>query len=213
MYESEDFGTANFRPMNRGAKLLPRTAEPEGAVFRPVVCSIMASAQLDELTRVEKIGKKRAITRRQRPASEDDEEEESPYAGINIDEIWAPLEKEQDVIHNKAHVRTLRSRQLKVMAHSLMETVEKETELNQPLVRLVDALQHDDPFLQDFDLGALGVSAEVQKEFRDVVQDCVNCNFEYLRQTSMVRAKLMVAHGKKKVLAKKLAPFPKKRDN
>ncbi|ORY50926.1 hypothetical protein BCR33DRAFT_712884 [Rhizoclosmatium globosum] len=156
------------------------------------------------------MGKKRTITRKQRDDEDEDDADESPYAGINIDEIWAPLESPADVINNKAHVRTLRSRQLKVLGHELMQTIERETVKNQPLVRLVDALQMDDPFLQDFDLSQLGVSTEVQREFRDVVQDCVNCNFEFLRQIAMVRSKLILAHDKKKVLAKKLAPFPKK---
>ncbi|KAI9345619.1 hypothetical protein BDR26DRAFT_856344 [Obelidium mucronatum] len=208
----EDFGSANFRPMNRGNKLLARTAEPQGVVFKPVVCSIVAPSLIDEQIKIERIGKKRTITRKQRPISPElDDEDDSPYAGINIDELWTPLESPADVIHNKAHVRTLRSRQLKVLGHTLMETIERETANNQPLVRLVDALQMDDPFTQDFDLSQLGVPTEVQREFRDVVQDCVNCNFEFLRQISMVRSKLMLAHDKKKVLAKKLAPFPKKR--
>ncbi|KAJ3025579.1 UNVERIFIED_CONTAM: hypothetical protein HDU68_006981 [Siphonaria sp. JEL0065] len=208
----EDYGVANYRPMNRGSKLQPRTAEPQGIVFKSVVCSIMTPGIIDEATKIEKIGKKRTITRKQRPNSPDyEEDDDTPYSGINIDELWAPLESPADVINNKAHVRTLRSRQLKVLGHTLMQTIERETANNQPLVRLVDALQMDDPFTQDFDLSQLGVSEEVQKEFKDVVQDCVNCNFEFLRQISMVRSKLVLTHDKKKVLAKKLAPFPKKR--
>ncbi|KAI8844045.1 hypothetical protein HDU78_010661 [Chytriomyces hyalinus] len=207
----EDYGTANFRPANRGNKLKARMAEPSTrATYK---YSIMHPRLIDEQTKIEKIGKKRAITRKQRHGShaDDDLGEDSPYSGISIDEIWAPIESPEDVKNIKPHVRTLRSRQLKIMGHTLMETIETETAKNQPLVRLVDALQMDDPLLQDLDLGDMGVPSEVQREFRDVVQDCVNCNFEFLRQISMVRSKLMVAHDKKKVLAKLLVPFePKK---
>ncbi|KAI8608855.1 hypothetical protein BC830DRAFT_1153534 [Chytriomyces sp. MP71] len=210
--EFDDFGTNNFRPANRGCKLQARSVEPPGGGAEAYAhrFSIMNPQLINEATRIEKIGKKHVVTRKQRSfaASED---EDSPYAGINIDEIWAPLESADDVKNIKPHVRTLRSRQLKLIANGLQETITAETFKNQPLVRLVDALQMDDPLLQDFDLNELGVAADVQREFRDVVQDCVNCNFEFLRQISMVRSKLIVAHDKKKGVAKRLVPFiPKK---
>ncbi|KAJ3122959.1 hypothetical protein HK100_011784 [Physocladia obscura] len=147
----EDFNERNYRPLNRGAKLRARTAEPPGITqFKPI----------------EKIGKRRVLAQKLIPEDIDG----SPYADINIDEVWAPLESSADVINNKAAVRTLRSRQLKILGHTIMETIERETEKNQPLVRLVDALQMDDPFMQDFDLNELGVPTDVQREFRDVVQ-------------------------------------------
>ncbi|KAJ3319597.1 hypothetical protein HDU76_000499 [Blyttiomyces sp. JEL0837] len=165
---------------------------------------------IDERTKFEKIGKKRVISKKGIITRKEPEDiEENPYASINIEEIWAPLDKPEDLTRNKALSRTLRSRRLKMMSNTAMEFIEQEMEMNRVLSRLVDFVQGDDPLSQEIDFMDCGVPVEEACDFREVVQDLVSTSNEFIEQLTKTRAKLMAAHQRKKKLAMRIAPFKK----
>ncbi|KAJ3199078.1 hypothetical protein HDU67_003124, partial [Dinochytrium kinnereticum] len=143
------------------------------------------------LGQFEQIGKKKAIVRKGGPWMSE-EPDENPYSEINIEgepfgggvgrllflklilhffskkELWGSLEKPEDVRRNKCAVRTLRSRQIKILAGTAMDLIESEARLHRLMGRLSDLIMLDDPFCQDLDLS--GVPEEELKAFRQVVQ-------------------------------------------
>ncbi|KAI9351585.1 hypothetical protein DFJ73DRAFT_831307 [Zopfochytrium polystomum] len=226
--DTDDFGVQNYRPVNRGRKLRPRTIEPHGIKVNPLRPSLWAMHSIEEHTKFERIGKKRVISKRgaiglspgtSRRDNDDDLGMDGPYSHINIEELWAPIEKTADITRNKAAVHTLRSRQLAAMSAALMEMIESytapENGVHRILNRLVDVVFGDDPLVDEAELNwdALGVPKNVIDEFRDVVQACLSASTEQLRYLTMTRSKLAIAYQKKKSLARKLVPHPSKEDN
>ncbi|KAJ3105979.1 hypothetical protein HDU96_008373 [Phlyctochytrium bullatum] len=200
----EDFGPYSFRPLNRGGKLLNRAVEPTFVSTKP---SLLAMHSIDEQIKFEKMGKKRVLVRKNAWRKEEDEEG-NPYADINVEEIWCPLEKPEDVRKNKSAVRTLRSRQLKILANAAMEIIEREARIQRLLGRLSDVVMMEDPLMQDINLSE-GVSPELYGEFRQMVMENLCTTSEFLKRISEARSKLVMAYLKKKNLAKKLAPYEK----
>jgi hypothetical protein len=84
-------------------------------------------------------------------------------------EIWSPIEKVSDIRKNSALVRTLKGRQLKLLANVAMEMIERESHINRILNQLVDVIQLDDPLSQSVDLMECAPEGMV-REFREVVQ-------------------------------------------
>ena len=50
--ETEDFGVQNYRPLNRGQKLRPRTIEPSGVYVGPERPSLWAMHSIEETSKV-----------------------------------------------------------------------------------------------------------------------------------------------------------------
>ncbi|KAJ3107918.1 hypothetical protein HDU97_002850 [Phlyctochytrium planicorne] len=207
--DQEDFGAQSYRPLNRGSKLLNRGLEPSFVSSKP---SLMSMHSIDEMTKFDTINKKRAIVRKGAPWRLEDPEEGGPYSEIHIEELWGGLDKVDDVRRNKSAVRTLRSRQLKILAGQAMDMIEEESKLHRLLGRLLDTIIMDNPFSEEQAISK-GVPDHVMQEFRQVVQQCVCTSSETLRQLSGARSKIVTAYNKKKTLAKKLVPFTKPNDS
>ncbi|KAJ3194203.1 hypothetical protein HK101_003275 [Irineochytrium annulatum] len=207
----EDFGSANYRPApNRGQKLKPRALEPPFAsATKP---SLLHSHLIDERTKFENAGQRRIVVKKNGVARRAEDIEESPYAGIDVEELWSNIERPEDVIRHKPAVTTLRSRSLAILAQAAMDVIEEEARRNRILSMLSAAISMDDPGRQDVN-PLKDVPEDVKREFQDVVQETVCCSNELIRNLSSSRSKLVEAYRKKKSLAKRLAPFERKEDS
>ncbi|KAJ3091275.1 hypothetical protein HK102_001127 [Quaeritorhiza haematococci] len=179
-----------------------RAPQPEHFSGKPLLWSIHS---IEEETEVTKVGKKRAISkkskrRRTTPISDD---EESPYNGISIEEIWAHPEKPDDVKHCKSHVHTLENRSIKTLADITMEMIEKEHLYNRQVSRFANIVQQDDPLYQDLKFED-EIPNDVLKPLREVMQDNISCSLEFIGRLTAIRQKLLATYKKKSELRKKL---------
>ncbi|TPX69096.1 hypothetical protein SpCBS45565_g02728 [Spizellomyces sp. 'palustris'] len=189
-------GARSYRPFNRGNKLKRSIEQPPVLPTKPTLWSLHA---IDEEYEFAHIGKRRAIMRKGRRRKDEDD----PYAGINIDEIWSLPDTPTDAARVSSVLHTLRNRHLKVLSQTAMNMVEKEQDFNKTIARFAQMIQQDDPLYQDIDLEGT-VPQDVLNTLRDSVQELVSCSNEYVKRVGDMRDKLIIAHAQKKTLAKKL---------
>lgn len=85
-------------------------------------------------------------------------------------EIWAMPDRPEDLRRHASTVRTLRSRQLRIMMDDLMNMIESQKEIGRQLTRLTDVLQQDDPAYQDVDFEEDGIPADTVKDTLESAQ-------------------------------------------
>ncbi|KAJ3298907.1 hypothetical protein HK104_010210 [Borealophlyctis nickersoniae] len=209
--EPDDFGVKNYRPYNRGNKLKRAVEQPAIVPTKPTLWAIHSIDEDMELrltrTQFGHIGKRRAIVRKGSARSKHgDAEGGDPYAGINIDEIWAQPEKPEDVGKIRSARHTLRNRQLKILSDSAMGMIEKEKAFSRRISRFAQLIQQDDPLSQDVNFEET-VPADVLKQLRENVQDLMSCSNEYVDRIGEMRSKLLRAYQQKKSIARRLVPF------
>ncbi|KAI9002119.1 hypothetical protein DFJ74DRAFT_696655 [Hyaloraphidium curvatum] len=205
--DNDDFGSKSYRPNNRGNKLKRRALEPDHAL--PHARPVLWANRVDENMQYFALDKKRRaiISKRSRYTDDYKPSPDDPYAGINVEEIWALPDRPEDVKRHAPTVRTLRSRQLRIICDDAMTMIESEKELAKQLTRLTDVLQQDDPSYQDVDFERDGIQPELVKDALDSAQEYLNCVNEYINQIETVRQGLITTYNKKRELAKELVPF------
>ncbi|KAI9092719.1 hypothetical protein DFS34DRAFT_288398 [Phlyctochytrium arcticum] len=193
---TDHHGPRSYRPFNRGNKLKRSIEQPGTVPEKPTLCSVHA---IDEEYEFAHVGKRRAILKKARRRRDEDD----PYAGINIEEIWSLPDSPTDLSRVSSVLHALKDRHLKILSQSAMAMVEREQEFNKTIARFAAIIQMDDPMVQDVGFEE-GLPGEVLKGLREGVQELVSCSNEYVKRIGDMRDKLIMAHVQKKRLAKKL---------
>ncbi|KAJ3163126.1 hypothetical protein HDU86_002295 [Geranomyces michiganensis] len=193
-------GARSYRPFNRGNKLKRTLEQPAVVPTKPTLWTVH---YIDEEFEFAQLGKRRAIMRKGKRRREED----SPYADINIDELWSMPSTPAEAAQLPSVVHTLRTRSLKILSQSAMTLVEREQEFNKHMSRFAQMLQSDDPLFQNI-IEIMGgeMSVEFLEDLQGDLQEVVSRSNEFVKRIGDTRDKLMQAHVQKKVLAKQLLP-------
>lgn len=185
----------NYGSSNWGLKGNARTLED--ALFnssgRPSLWSQnSASRQLEYA----KLCNQKAVT----PSAETDWDE-SPYAGIDIEQIWGLPDNIFEIPLHPPLLETLRSRRLKIYAHSVQEDIHKFHSITKVLFELLELLMGDNTVDGQF---ADDLPKDVVVSFSKLVLDNLNACCDFEDTLSSIYNLLIKAHIQKKYLMKAL---------
>ncbi|KAI8823379.1 uncharacterized protein EV422DRAFT_565329 [Fimicolochytrium jonesii] len=197
-------GSRSYRPFNRGNKLKRTIEEAEGAATLSGRPTIWTVRPIDEELEYAQIGKRRAILRRGKDRSTEDD----PYTNVDIEKLWSFPTHITTAAATASFSHTLTNRALKVLSHTAMEMMEAEADFGRSLAGVANVLQGDDPLFQDGEIEKV-VGEDLLAEVRGDLQELMSCSEEYIKRMSDMRDRLLLAYTQKKSLAKELMPAKK----